>query len=229
MLDKFSKLILVMLIVAAGQFGEAKLRNALGATLVDTGADPNLLPPFPPGGFSPWAFGTDRALAAKFSLGSAQEITAIHAFISASNSPNLSLEIWSDSGNLPSASLFSQAFAVANHAAGWEAFSGLSWTLNSGDYWVLLIGNSCLFDFCGSWWGEAPNPLSRHASSENRGAGPWVVLPQPSGNLSLRIFGDPAPELSSVPLPASLPLFATGLGALGFLRWLRNRRQSRSQ
>jgi hypothetical protein len=48
-------------------------------------------------------------------------------------------------------------------------------------------------------------------------------------------FNDPAsfdgldnfsvtPEVASTPLPAALPLFATGLGALGFLGWRRKRR-----
>ncbi|MFT3986256.1 VPLPA-CTERM sorting domain-containing protein [Aestuariivirga sp.] len=31
------------------------------------------------------------------------------------------------------------------------------------------------------------------------------------------------PDVGSVPLPAGLPLLATGIGALGFLRWRRNR------
>ena len=33
-----------------------------------------------------------------------------------------------------------------------------------------------------------------------------------------------APEVSAVPLPATLPLFATGLGLLGLLGWRRRRK-----
>jgi hypothetical protein len=33
-----------------------------------------------------------------------------------------------------------------------------------------------------------------------------------------------SPGIGSAPLPASLPLFASGLGALGFLGWRRKRR-----
>jgi hypothetical protein len=35
---------------------------------------------------------------------------------------------------------------------------------------------------------------------------------------------DPDPTVSSTPLPATLPLFATGLGALGLLCWRRKRK-----
>ena len=37
------------------------------------------------------------------------------------------------------------------------------------------------------------------------------------------IFGEP----SNTPLPAALPLFATGLGALGLLGWRRKRRSTK--
>jgi len=35
-----------------------------------------------------------------------------------------------------------------------------------------------------------------------------------------------SPEISSTPLPAALPLFATGLGALGLLGWRRKRKNA---
>jgi len=34
------------------------------------------------------------------------------------------------------------------------------------------------------------------------------------------------PPVSAVPLPAALPLFATGLGALGLIGWRRKRKAS---
>jgi hypothetical protein len=44
---------------------------------------------------------------------------------------------------------------------------------------------------------------------------------------NLFAFGSPDDEnFPSTPLPAALPLFATGLGALGLLRWRRKRKQS---
>jgi hypothetical protein len=43
-----------------------------------------------------------------------------------------------------------------------------------------------------------------------------------SGNLKITYTYDPPP--SQVPLPAALPLFATGLGALGLLAWRRKRK-----
>jgi hypothetical protein len=38
--------------------------------------------------------------------------------------------------------------------------------------------------------------------------------------------GIPAPPVSEVPLPTALPLFATGLGALGLLCWRKKRKQA---
>ena len=43
-----------------------------------------------------------------------------------------------------------------------------------------------------------------------------------SGNLKITYTYDPLP--SQVPLPAALPLFATGLGALGLIGWRRKRK-----
>ena len=43
-------------------------------------------------------------------------------------------------------------------------------------------------------------------------------------NLDFTLFGGPA--VSETPLPAALPLFATGLGALGLLGWRRKQKKS---
>ena len=45
-----------------------------------------------------------------------------------------------------------------------------------------------------------------------------------SGNLKITYTYDPPP--SQVPLPGALPLFATGLGALGLLGWRRKRKNA---
>ncbi len=51
-----------------------------------------------------------------------------------------------------------------------------------------------------------------------------LTVDLPDG-LQLLVISDPIPQgLAQTPLPATLPLFATGLGALGLLGWRRKRR-----
>lgn len=216
----------VTLVVLAflGIAADARISRSFGATLIDTGIDSTFSPPFP-GSLSPWSLTPGRTLGGKFTLGSAHEITEIQTFMTAVNlNPTFTIQIWSDFGNLPATSLFSQDFVVsATHStAAWESFSGLSWTLGAGDYWMVMTAKSCSFGFCGNWYGEAPNPMSKYA--EDFGSF-WVALPSPSGNLSVRIYGDPALDTSPVPLPGALPLFLSGLGALGIFRWRKARRK----
>lgn len=57
-------------------------------------------------------------------------------------------------------------------------------------------------------------------------AAQWIFFGDQStalySDLSLEIVSNQAPTIT--PLPATLPLFASGLGALGLLRWRRNRK-----
>ena len=45
-------------------------------------------------------------------------------------------------------------------------------------------------------------------------------------DMVVKIIDPPAEPVSAVPLPAALPLFATGLGALGLIGWRRKRKAS---
>jgi len=45
-----------------------------------------------------------------------------------------------------------------------------------------------------------------------------------SASFDAPTWTDPDPAVSNTPLPATLPLFATGLGALGLLGWFRKRK-----
>src|SRR5262249_7994177 len=51
----------------------------------------------------------------------------------------------------------------------------------------------------------------------------WLATGGDQKNTGFTAIEVPAP---ATPLPAALPLFATGLGALGFLGWRRKRRQA---
>ena len=90
--------------------------------------------------------------------------------------------------------------------------------LSAGDYWVGFkinrnIGASQVY------WAEA-------ASGDNLsailGLSGWTTPYQPGvmTNAVFEVNGD----INAVPLPAALPLFATGLGAMGLLGWRRKRK-----
>jgi hypothetical protein len=215
----YAKFVTISAIVVCLGLGiDARTNIARAVTLVDTGHDPSYLDP---DGWAYWQISTGHRLGGQFSIASAYEITQIQLFMSTSNSSTVSIEIWSNSSNLPSTSLHSQAFSPANNSlAHWEVFSGLSWVLGPGTYWVELIGTSCGgggVGNCGSWEGQAASPLPRYEQD-------GVILSPPNGNLSIRVFGDPAVVVT--PLPATLPLFATGLGVMGLLGWRRKSKKA---
>lgn len=74
------------------------------------------------------------------------------------------------------------------------------------DPWVTLLGDHCNPDCSDILWGESNYNSPAHAALKN-GAG------------GMRVY-----VTSEVPLPAALPLFAAGLGAMGFMGWRRKSR-----
>jgi hypothetical protein len=82
------------------------------------------------------------------------------------------------------------------------------------------------------WWGNCP---SQECPSRTSGVGTEIfafILGLDAGgnyNFTLQLTpnGDPPLQpISGTPLPATLPLFATGLGAMGLLGWRRKRRNA---
>jgi hypothetical protein len=65
---------------------------------------------------------------------------------------------------------------------------------------------------------NGPNPVIFFTGLHGELGGPGPFVMGVAGALTF------SPVLSSAPLPAALPLFATGLGALGLLGWLRKRK-----
>jgi hypothetical protein len=79
---------------------------------------------------------------------------------------------------------------------------------------LTIIGTTFSFVDGGSLWQVAVNGLT--------------LGPNPGGSMFANLTAqvtDP-PGVSQVPLPAALPLFVSGLGALGLLGWWRKRKNA---
>jgi hypothetical protein len=125
-------------------------------------------------------------------------------------------------GTVPSASLQitglgidGQIFSIlhASHGlqGGWEILAVDSSNLNLG---VILDFSTPLYP---------PPGLGQLIDFAGGDITQWTLF-NVSGALAGGFYGFLTPEASATPLPAALPLFATGLGALGLLGWRRKRR-----
>ena len=89
--------------------------------------------------------------------------------------------------------------------------------LSAGTYWLTVYGPSILEQH--TWLGQTEangdNSLIQFGPDPNN---PLFAFPR-NMDARFRIDGD----IISTPLPAALPLFATGLAALGLLGWRRKR------
>jgi len=156
---------------------------------------------------------TGQSLALPFSAPTATTITSIVAYIGSSGANSLDIGIMADSGGLPSGSfLFDQV--VSANLLNPVNLSSLNLSIAAmTTYW--LVANAV----SGTAFWEFNDALSGGWAIKNGMTGnQW--FPQ-SGPLPEAIISD---NSSVVPLPAALPLFATGLGALGLLSWRRKRK-----
>jgi len=110
----------------------------------------------------------------------------------------------------------------------------------SGDFPVALTLIPQSFDSASITWNGTPPPpppppplfnMTCGTDSEDNfscpGASHAAAAPGGTG-LTLTYDYTPVASLSQTPLPAALPLFASGLGALGLLGWRRKRKASAS-
>lgn len=188
----------------------ASVVPAYSATLIDTGT--------PQGGnyadFGGWSY-----FAGGFSLASSTNITSVFGYFSNQygSDGSFSVQILADGGNIPgSAVLFSQDVNIGNHAAAnWYGVSGVNWTLGAGNYWVAFVPVSSSLDGQAPY--PAPNPLVEYALN----TGGWNG---DNSGFGVRMEGDAV--VAQTPLPAALPLFATGLAGLGLIAHRRKRKQA---
>jgi hypothetical protein len=86
---------------------------------------------------------------------------------------------------------------------------------SSNRYWIELIGNSTS-SVMWSWSGDTSGTgVSGEFLANQNG-----VFPNSDGPYQMLVTG----SIATTPLPAALPLFASGLGALGIVSWRRKRK-----
>jgi hypothetical protein len=86
-------------------------------------------------------------------------------------------------------------------------------SINYSDTLTIAAGSSFSFLDGGSLWQVVVNALT--------------LGPNPGGTMYANLTAQVSdPAVSQAPLPAALPLFATGLGALGLLGWRRKRKKA---
>ena len=95
--------------------------------------------------------------------------------------------------------------------------TGLNWSLVPGFYWLVAVASSTS---ALTWQNNGPTSATWAFTNVTTGASGWAN----EGTLQAPMAIINAATVSTVPLPATLPLFATGLGALGLLGWRRKKK-----
>jgi hypothetical protein len=159
-----------------------------------------------------WGVST-AALLATVSAASAVLVTETWYLGSTAGSPITSYDFGSvPNGSNPSVTLILKLSPAVE-------ITGYSTPSTTSPFSIGTFGSStCGTDFCINVQ-TFFNPLSPGPYSENLGVPFTISGFDPTASIPLNGTG-----VSPVPLPAALPLFATGLGALGLLGWRRKRK-----
>jgi len=159
-----------------------------------------------------------QSIALRFNSGTAVTITDITAIMgSAFDGGSVDFGIMSSNGLVPSGTfLFHQTVSLGPNLV---TLSSLNWSISGGvDYWLTAIANPGTM----AGWNYNLNLYGQFAFTQV-----WDGYPNPNW-LRGESYGQPMAIISSnetvTPAPAALPLFATGLGALGLLGWRRKRK-----
>jgi hypothetical protein len=109
-------------------------------------------------------------------------------------------------------------FSVPSGTAAFDLIAPLALTLAPGTYGVIFGAGQFGSDPNGfAGLGDSNNPLGSPNLFQSAFAPDWMALDDPA----VRIVVE---GVTATPLPAALPLLATGLGALGLLGWRKKRK-----
>ena len=90
-------------------------------------------------------------------------------------------------------------------------------SINSTDTLTIVGGTTLSFLDAGTLWQVVVNGLTLGLPSGGGTASGW---------LTAQVTDPPGTNVSQAPLPAALPLFASGLGGMGFFAWWRKRKSA---
>ena len=151
-----------------------------------------------------------QSLGVGFSVSDSYNITNVSSYFYAIDKGTLTASLYSSKEGLPNVSLYSQQFEISTLERSWAGISDLNWMVLAGDYWLtyeVLEGQT----FNGAMDFPTTNPLELVV--KNNFYTEWTAIG--NNSFALVISGD---LLSPVPAPAALPLMASALGVLGFVR-----------
>ena len=135
-------------------------------------------------------------LGGSFAVGSNQTITEVEGYIGTYSDGDMILALWSGAPSALAQPLFTATRSFSVEAEAWQAFSGLSWTIGSGNYSVTF---SPIEVYGGFMRSGPPVPLAQYYGYFPPAFGPdWVATGNTYG---VRVTAVPE-------LPASLLLIA---------------------
>ncbi len=171
---------------------------ARATTLVDTGTPPEV--------GNGVLLAARQSVAAEFSLSAGTTIGAVQGYFAGNVSQNITIEIFTDGGDIPGPSLYSGTFASTIGDGSWQGLGGLDWALDAGTYWVAFEGDSPGTPFSGYIPRGAPNPLGNEVVRT-----PTGYINADSINVGVRIFD----TASAVPEPAVWMMMMAGFALAG--------------
>jgi hypothetical protein len=189
---------------------------ARAATIFDTGT---------PTGGDTWVFSSTQYFAGQFNLPVATDITSAQGFfdnVFSGLAGTVTVEILTGTPSTgPGTVLYSQGIVLGAGATdAWYGVTGVDWVLDPGTYWLAFAPDA---DISGGAPSSAPDSMVKYAANGGPNIG-WGGSPQQFNqfDIGMRAFGDVV-----TPVPATLPLFATGLGGLGLLGWRKRKARNR--